>query len=108
MTKDRKAVWLEVTADEMTGRGISIGDLLLVEPSHPAQNGKPSLVILNDEVHLARWLEARETIVLESVNAATGRLPAIPRDSFQRDGGKAFRIAGIHPCYRAFASRRDD
>ncbi len=102
MTRDRKAFWFEVSEEGMTGRGISRGDLLLVEPSHPAVNGKPTLVLFNDDVMLARWLEGEESIVLESVNSAQGRLPAMSRSLFDRDGGHALRIAGVHPCYRPF------
>ena len=107
MTNDPTAFWFEVRDPLLACPGIAIGDLLLVEPSHPVARGLPCFVRLGPKFLIARWChEGDDCVTLEPVAGGTDRPQTITKLEFEQLGGTAFRIAGIHPCYRPFVAAR--
>ncbi len=105
MTSDPHALWFQIRDDKLAAPGIAVGDLLLVEPSCPVVSGAPCFVRLNGVFLIARWLdEDGETVGLDPVSSVHGCPRSLAKHDFEREGGSAFRIAGVHPCYRPFVA----
>lgn len=103
MSRDKRAFWVPATGPTMCGGTIDEWDLLLVEPSHPPHDGRPTFVLLDGEIHVRRWREAAGRVHLEPLCERQSALPAMSQAEFEARG-QAFRIAGVRPSFRSFLS----
>lgn len=105
MTRDRSAFWVIARGVDMCGGPISEWDLLLVEPSHPPRDGRPTLICFEGRVMVRKYRDLGDAIVLDPACAEQEELPPIPRPIFQEKKGKAFRLAGVKPTFRHFGAK---
>lgn len=73
---------LKTTGDSMTGRCISDGDYVLVQPSARAKDGDIVVARIGHEFTVKTLTHRGSTIVLEPANAADRSIEVGPRDDF--------------------------
>jgi transcriptional regulator with XRE-family HTH domain len=105
MTRDRRAFWVIARGVDMCGGPISEWDLLLVEPSFPPREGRPTLICFEGRVMVRKFRDLGDAIVLDPACSEQEDLPPIPRPIFQEKNGKAFRLAGVKPTFRPFRAK---
>lgn len=95
MSRDRRAFWMLAEGVEMCGGPVGAEDLLLVEPSMPVEAGQPVLLVQGKQVYVRLVRSADGEFLFDSLCPDQKPLPP-------GEGLRAYRIAGVRPCYRAF------
>jgi len=67
-TTDPNAFYVIASGDSMVGGRIEEGDLLLVEPNKPVENGHIVLAKLNDEITVKKFYKRENHIILQPMN----------------------------------------
>jgi transcriptional regulator with XRE-family HTH domain len=89
-----KVFLVETTGQAMTGGGIGEGDIVLVDPGAPLENGRKALIFLKSTPAIFVWREIRDMIVLTPLRDE-GKEIVIPRSEWKKSGYQAFRITGV-------------